>query len=396
MENSAHAPSHSESVAVGASPTLPRMHLAFLDGLRAMLALIVVLDHAYQTIWTPEEFDSPSNPFYLLRYLYALGSLCVGGFLVVSGFCLMLPIARKNGELTGGAALFYKRRIRRIVPPYYCAIVLAALPLLVRHPIGKLTAADVFSHLALVHNLFSATIFSINGAFWSIAVESQVYLLFPLIIWNWNRAGKAVTLLTLAFLGIAGSNVTNNQFFSGLCLYLYPMFALGMAAACIAFDPSRQMQFLRTRVPWQLVCLAALGILLLIFQSFGLQKTLAQLAYMYWLVGIAACAVLVMGSQGPLPLWLNWLNWKPLVWVGTFSYSLYLIHIPLENSFHNFAGHVLACSKSAHFLLLAFVGIPLVVALAFVFFWFCERPFLPGSRKTPSQRETAAALSPAP
>ena len=393
MENSAHTPLLPDSGAVGsASALLPRIHLDFLDGLRAVLALIVVLDHAYITIWHPSEFDAPQNSFYLLRYLYVMGSLCVGSFLVVSGFCLMMPVVRKKGNLTGGAVLFYKRRIRRIIPPYYFAMLLALLPWIFKHRAVRLTYADFFSHLALVHNLFSATIFSINGAFWSIAVEFQIYLLFPLIVAGWNRAGKTLTLLSLAGMGALVWNGVNNSIISGLCLYLYPMFGLGMAGAWIAFDPSLSMQLLRTRVPWNWVCLAALGTLLLIFQVLGLEKTLAQLLHLYWLAGIAVCAILVMGSQAQLPRFLRWLAWKPLVWIGTFSYSLYLIHLPLEGAFNNFMGHVFSGPKSAFFLLLAFLAIPLIVVCAFVFFWFCERPFLPASRETQQQR---ASVSPA-
>src|SRR5205085_647811 len=95
-------------------------HLAYLDGLRGLAALQVVLGHAaMQVHWgslaKPRVIQAALGPMTFAREAVAL-------FIVLSGFCLMLPVVRREGVLQGGAWQFFKRRARRILPPYYLAL----------------------------------------------------------------------------------------------------------------------------------------------------------------------------------------------------------------------------------------------------------------------------------
>src|SRR5438067_7057279 len=101
-------------------PSFP--HLDFLDGLRALAAIYVLLHHAWLQIW---EWHLP-GPFTrrLTGWLY-FGHFGVVVFIVLSGFCLMLPVVRGDGTLRGGAKTFFQRRALRILPPYYVAIGLS-------------------------------------------------------------------------------------------------------------------------------------------------------------------------------------------------------------------------------------------------------------------------------
>src|ERR1700683_4166213 len=115
-----------------------KVHLGFLDGLRGLAALYVVCHHPFL-----EGLAGPGGhalPHDLVMSLSTLGDgqAAVDIFIVLSGFCLMIPVVRsENGELAGGTSGFLKRRARRILPAYYGVLILSliligAVPLLNR------------------------------------------------------------------------------------------------------------------------------------------------------------------------------------------------------------------------------------------------------------------------
>ena len=95
--------------------------LDFIDSLRALAALYVMICHAYH---------EPGNGYHaswLINHIgLSYGHVAVDVFIVISGFCLMLPVTRRNGEL-GSVRDFMRRRVRRILPPYYAALILSLL-----------------------------------------------------------------------------------------------------------------------------------------------------------------------------------------------------------------------------------------------------------------------------
>src|ERR1700689_2493356 len=100
-------------------------HLNFLDGIRGATALYVVGHHILQ--WSFINYKNERLPgWFRVVQVFKFGHLAVGIFIVLSGFCLMLPVARSgNDRLTRGLTEFIKRRARRILPPYYAAFVLS-------------------------------------------------------------------------------------------------------------------------------------------------------------------------------------------------------------------------------------------------------------------------------
>jgi peptidoglycan/LPS O-acetylase OafA/YrhL len=107
----------------------PRLRLEFLDGLRGLAALYVVFHHV--SLFSP----SSPNPSILLHvfiklytHVLAFGHQAVVVFIVLSGYVLMLPVARtQDGHMPKGVWDYFKRRARRILPPYYAALILSFL-----------------------------------------------------------------------------------------------------------------------------------------------------------------------------------------------------------------------------------------------------------------------------
>ena len=106
------------------TPPVAQDRLAFLDGLRGLAALYVVLHHAALEV----RGASPWRVVEWSRGLLRHGHFAVAVFIVLSGYCLMRPVANDpRGRLRGGIVGYLGRRARRILPPYYAALGLCWL-----------------------------------------------------------------------------------------------------------------------------------------------------------------------------------------------------------------------------------------------------------------------------
>jgi peptidoglycan/LPS O-acetylase OafA/YrhL len=102
------------------------MHLDHLDEVRAAAALMVICTHAWLQVWNPDG-RHVSRLGSLIEWL-VWGHFAVGLFIVISGFCLMLPVVRTGNVLRGGARSFISRRARRIVSPLLSGCLVLADP----------------------------------------------------------------------------------------------------------------------------------------------------------------------------------------------------------------------------------------------------------------------------
>lgn len=368
---------------VGASD---RHHLAYLDGLRALGALFVVIHHMYITEWHIFAGQFPRGAMASWTQWILYGHFAVSVFIVLSGFCLMLPVARGDGTLRGGAHTFFRRRVRRIVPPYYAAIVLSLLLLALRHWLEQasaplITLPNLLTHLTLTHDLSPSTIGGINGAFWSIAVESQIYLVFPLLVFGWRRMGVLPTVLLAVVVAYTGHFLLRETDLRGLTPHYLALFVFGMLGATLAFSPESRWQALRERLPWGRMALLFGGITLGLCAAWGWQVALGVRAYQSdFLLGLCALCVLVAASRPGRNRLRDLFSWRPLAFIGGFAYSLYLIHLPLLEMFWQFGLHPLHLSGPVAYAVFVLIGTPLLVGAAHLFFLGCERPWL--SRKS--------------
>src|SRR5881275_2600112 len=150
--------------------------LAGLDGVRGLAALFVVVNHVFLRAFPGYPVDHA--PFWAAWFIY--GRFAVVVFIVLSGFSLALSPARHGWRLDGVSG-FARRRARRILPPYYAALAfsLAVAWLVVPAPgEGIPGAKSVVVNGLLVQNLVGAP--SPDRPLWSIAVEAQLYVVFPL------------------------------------------------------------------------------------------------------------------------------------------------------------------------------------------------------------------------
>lgn len=190
-----------------------KYHIKELDGIRALAIIIIVWYHFWQQSWIVPVMG-PINLDWLIRN----GSILVDMLVLLSAFCLFLPYARQMvfKEQAPAAKYFYINRIARIAPSYYICIfivlMLFAIPLH-EYQSKNFMIRDIFSHMFFIHNWFSDTLLltKLNGVLWTVALEVQYYLIFPLIAKAFVRRPKT-TYFSMIALGLLSCFLISNNF----------------------------------------------------------------------------------------------------------------------------------------------------------------------------------------
>lgn len=372
--------------------TTQPVYYTFLEGMRAVAALIVVLNHIYAEVYPPDYGALPSPAWSFLSYFMVLGHLSVTVFIVISGFCLMVPVASNGGSMRGGFAYFIKRRAKRILPPYYLALSLSLL--LIATVLGQkigthwdtaidIRGSDVAAHYLMLQNIFGTG--RINYVFWSIATEWQLYFTFPLLVYAARRFGLSRAVLAALLVGYALQALLGDTRLARANLHYIGFFALGMGAAGLALDPT--IRFTRRRLGVLAACAGLCGATIIALMArWGWQDAPAQFAYYDLLAGLATfCIVLLALKAGANNLIQRCFGWRPLVTLGKFSYSLYLMHVPLIVLLLQYVLHPLGLRGDAGFAVMATIGLVLIVGASYVFFLVGEQPFLNNKRRVGEQ-----------
>ena len=377
-------------------------HLRHLDGLRALAAVYVLLCHAFLEVNFRGQALGNTTKF-LLQFFF-FGHYAIDLFIVLSGFCLMLPVLRNGGTLRGGAWRFLKRRAWRIIPPYYAALTLSLLLIAgcIHQKTGThwdaslpVTGRSILTHLALVQDVFGDDA-NINHVLWSISVEWRIYFLLPLLVLAWSRFGAvAVTAVTLV-LSYVGFQWCLRTFGNPLAAHYIGLFTLGMLGANIA-SPNDKTSHDLSRLRWPLITGFFTLVVVLLLLPHLWDGPHLHVYVVDYVVGVWSMSVLVTASRNEHGWTARFLGCKPLVFVGTFAYSVYLIHAPLLQVLWQGPFAPLQAQPLAMLAALTLLGTPLILGVAYVFFLAFERPFLrTGAGQPPTPLAVAAALQPAP
>lgn len=400
-----------------------------LDSVRGVAAFIVLMYHCSLTM--PASWQSADQPASLPRYLrpgfllhytplhlLVLGPACVLLFFVLSGYVLALSL---SGGRFGGYGRFVIRRICRIYIPFAVVIMLSALAWRIVQPTSLPDVSAWFNaeqwsefpsamlllgHLAMVG---TPPLQSLDPPMWSLVVEMRISLIFPLLYFAVTRhraAGLAVVaaLYLPACLILSQRGETMPQSFSssicGTLAYL-PVFAAGI----MLYEKREMLHSLYQSMSVARRCAAALFAILgfalahraalwltaaLPSVPFVRPQVLAGLvSLMFWqvMVGGAAAAIIFMALYSDICRRV--LAARPLQWLGTVSYSLYLTHMVVLMA----AVHAL----HAYLPLPAILGlvIPLALAVAALSYRWIEEPSIAlGRRLARAPRRTPVIAVP--
>jgi peptidoglycan/LPS O-acetylase OafA/YrhL len=338
-------------------------HLQHIDILRGIAIAGVIMTHyrgaagygplAYTNFW----FDVHKEPVtWWLFYPLIFGWTGVALFFVISGYVIHRSYLRDHHFTWRKYA---SRRFWRIYPPYAVALIGFALWLGV-----PFWSQDFTLHAMLLHNVKDATFFgSINSSFWSLAVECQLYALYPVALFMRRRAGlhgmlvfgclaSAIwTLGAYRWIDLPFSNdVSPWSCAWSSPLLLWPSWLLGAVLAECHLSGRRLFS------RWLTWAIAAATLCVLASCSRAALPLQFLLASLSW----AAIVDAYLSSRNQIGRWL-----KPLGLLGLFSYSAYLIHQPLTGPFVTILSHLGVSNGAAQIVM----GMPLFFVLIFGFSW---------------------------
>jgi peptidoglycan/LPS O-acetylase OafA/YrhL len=343
-----------------------------LDGIRGIAALYVVTYHIFVRAW-PGYPGANHAPFWAAWLSYGRGGVAM--FIVLSGFSLGLGPAR-SGWRFKSIATYAHRRAWRILPPYWAALGFSLV--MTWYVLAQPGYALPNGKSVVVYGLLGQDAFSVgspNRAFWSIAIEAQLYVLLPLLLLLVRRVSAramvglvAAIVVTIGLLGphVPLMNSALVKFTPDLAL----LFAVGLLAAGIVTAGERT----RSR-PWAGYAMAATvpAIALMVVKG----STWSSLN-LFWLdlawAPAIGCFLAAIATSRPRPV-VRFLDSLLPRSLGSCSYSLYLTHMPIviAVSYGLVLGRV--ATGTPTFFVLAAILLPVTVCFARLFAAVFEFPF---------------------
>jgi peptidoglycan/LPS O-acetylase OafA/YrhL len=334
-----------------------------IDGLRAIAVTAVILFHA--------------------DLGFAGGFVGVDVFFVISGYLITSIIAREIDEGRFTLSNFWDRRIRRVLPAGTLTILLtivAAYFVMLSddfRSVGQSALAQAFFSSNILFwrtiNYFTDTATGLPLLHtWSLAVEEQFYLIYPLALLLCYRVaprivlGPVAILVVCAVLSLALS-VTLVSLRPAAAFYLLPSRAweLLLGAVIVYWDAKPRLHGRTIRE-----CMSILGLALIVASAVLLKESLPFPGFYALLPCIGTCLVIVANSRHSgqeLTVSGQMLAARPIVWIGLISYSLYLFHWPILVFAKYWFGRDLTTLETV-------VAIALMASMAWLSWKFVEQP----------------------
>ncbi len=369
------------------APSPPRQH--GLDGLRGIAAFAVLLGHTLLIVpafsdtyldpaqverWSPTWWAS-YTPFHVVWD----GSAAVFVFFVLSGYVLGLPFATHRPAARGGWARYFPRRLVRLYVPVWgaFAVAMASLTFVDRdyaagasvwlrlHP-TDIDGEAMWRHLLLL----PSGPMGANGVLWTLRYEVMFSLLLPLVVVFCRTLPRLNAIKGPLLLGAAGFFFTNK----GPDLsFLLPVFTLGTLLAVerdrVRGYADRIRAWASSGTVWWILSIATVLALGNAWSLRGLTTdpdTIQRLARPSLALTVAGAAgAVLLTAEGP---WRHLFDQPLLRWLGSRSFSLYLVHEPIVVA----VGVLLGDRPTLPWSLA--VAIPVALVVAEVFFRLVERP----------------------
>jgi len=315
-------------------------HIDVLDGLRGIAILMVVWWHLWLFSWLSPYFPLFGKTWSALVFP-GTGLMGVELFFFISGFVLFYPYARhlfEGGQLPTLKQFAYRRFIK-IVPSYVIAVFGTALLVWFNFASVREAIWQVVAHLLFIHTFWVDTWVGINGVLWSLGIEVQFYLLFPLICWAFRRVPLvtylAMVVVAMAYRLFAARCCVADYVIMGQLPAYLDLFASGMLACWIYVAVRRDSRFARVR--W-LTTLVAIGTGLGVYAMLSALVTHlypavgdASVEYAKWQAANrqyfgALLGVFTIASCLAYPWWRTLIANRITVFFGIISYNLYLWH----------------------------------------------------------------------
>jgi len=292
---------------------------ADIDGLRAVAVLAVIASHL------PEKF-LPS------------GFLGVDVFFAISGFVVTASLmSQRRTQLSQLYIGFLARRVKRLLPALALCVAVTGFVVLATDPFPRHSTqtglAALFGFANVVLFFFELDYFSPSAVFnafthtWSLGVEEQFYVVFPMFAWLFFFRTHTTSFKALAIATTLGGLVSVAMFallyqdHQAAAFFLMPARIWELGIGALVFLGSRRMRSVRLQDALRRLAPFALTALVVCFftpEKYAMPATL---------VAVGLTGLLLAGTDHSLAARV--LTLKPVVYIGRISYSLYLWHWPI-------------------------------------------------------------------
>ncbi|HEX6095230.1 MAG TPA: acyltransferase [Thermoanaerobaculia bacterium] len=326
--------------------------LVTVDSLRGIASLAVCWYHL--TEGYPREG--------LLKRSGSAGWIGVEIFFVISGFIIPWTLSRSGYRLSDFRVFVWKR-IVRLDPPYLASILLILaigfMSAVWRGTAGTFSVSipGLAAHLAYANVIFGFP--WLNPVYWTLAVEFQYYLLIGLAYPWLKRVSAGSVLATASIVCLAAVALPHPRYI----FHYLPLFYMGV----IAFYVRSRRLSAPIAIPL-LVCFAAVSLPIV-----GFWQAIA---------GLATSLVIAFTN----------FSWRPLVYLGTISYSLYLLHAPASTVAFSVSRKLLPPTESSR-VAGVFVALLACIIAAHLFHVFVEHPAQRWSRRIAGRKRVPEAPS---
>jgi peptidoglycan/LPS O-acetylase OafA/YrhL len=352
-----------------------------VDALRGVAALMVLLYHG----WFGPLINQVSPEAFWLAYPTWQGFTGVHLFLLLSGFCIHARAA--SAGRARPFLVFWRRRLTRLYPPYLAAVGLSFLVL--SGPGQNELWIALAIHATFLLPFFPVTLWnSGNIVFWTLALEEQLYLLYSPFLWLRKRLSltRVVAVVLGATLLYRAAAVywmqARTPMWSTPVEFLGALPAQG-GAAWLTLGPARWFEWVlgaalaERYFQGKLYFSRKAGLLSLLALAAALAGQWSQPGWVltdpcWGLFYLGVCAWTLTREPERLsarPLW------KAASQVGLYSYSLYLVHVPVLDLLQPVLGTLVPQALALP------LGCLLVLPCAYLFYLLFERPALEWSRR---------------
>lgn len=294
------------------SEFINRKHFTLLNGIRGLSIFAVIWHHA-----------SGNDPFN--SQIFTRGYLGVDMFFVLSGFLItFLLIKEKFKNNNVSLTKFYIRRTLRIFPLYFAFLGFLTVWILITSPEKSSEVLQALPYYILyISNWIPGDVEPYFHRAWSLAVEEQFYLVWPLLFSFLPQLRATSIIIAFIFLVTALDLSTTGGNLSHLIHMLLPFRTLLLGCLlAIALCNTQSYTFLKKVLTPKPVIIFVAGLLLYsIFRVEGPIIEINQLIVHILMVAFLACAVINENN-----ILKGVLSWRPLQLCGIVSYGMYILH----------------------------------------------------------------------
>ncbi len=357
----------------------PVKHIDLLDYARGIAILAVLAYHSlgaayghWALPWNDDWTRKFSVPTSFLCFLpLSFGSTGVAIFFVVSGFCIHLSFQQQGQKWKS----FFIRRFSRLYPAYFVSLIFFALLYASHSKFDANVWRTSLTHLFLVFNYVHDDYLSFNGSFWSLAVEAQLYLIYPVLLFlvaktGWKRTLTLVGIIEFLIRGAYGivQVMPNTDFWNNLYDAVWKCsnspfgywfsWSIGayLADAFLKNEPLPFRNFLAMPILW-----LAVG-------SYFIRPVST---FMFPLFALLTAIVLGKSLAGAKPVFkMPSMTLALLKKIGLWSYSIYLLHEPLVRVYAFAFGWFIPLSKYREPIVLFLVFLTWFTVIVFSILWY--------------------------